>query len=50
MVIAIKDVAEHFDCDYVTATKITNILLKAKYVSMNIKDVVGFSFATSSIA
>ena len=44
MIICVRDVAEHFSCDYATATKITNFLLKASDVSMAVEDIVDFSF------
>lgn len=45
MVILISDVADHFNCDYSTATKITNVLLKANNVSMVAKGFAEFSFS-----
>ena len=44
MDIHIGDVVNNFNCDYVTATKITNILLRATNVSMLVKDMAEFSF------
>lgn len=44
MIINIRDVAEHFSCDYATATKINNFLLKASDVCMAVEDIVDFSF------
>lgn len=44
MIIYVRDVAEHFSCDYATATKITNFLLKASDVCMAVEDIVDFSF------
>lgn len=44
MIVTIPDVAENFDCDFDTATKITNFLLKASNVSMAVKNIVDFRF------
>lgn len=44
MIIHIRDVANHFSCDFATATKISNFLLKASDVSMVVEDIVDFSF------
>ena len=45
MIITIKDVEEHFDCSLASAAKITNILLKAVDVRMDIKKSADFNFA-----
>ena len=44
MIIHIKDVAEHFSCDYDIAVKINNFLLKASDVCMTVEGIVDFSF------
>lgn len=44
MIICISDVAENFKCDNLTATKITNLLLRASNVSLS-ERMAEFSFA-----
>lgn len=44
MVFSIQDVAEHFNCSPISASKISNILTKASDVSMVVKDIVDFNF------
>lgn len=44
MVIIIKDVAEHFDCDILSANMITRILMNSSEVYMDKKGIVDFKF------
>lgn len=44
MVIVIKDVAEHFDCDILLANKIIRLLMKSSEVYMDKKGTVDFKF------
>lgn len=44
MVIVIKDVAEHFDCDILSANKIVRFLMKSSEVYMDKKGTVDFKF------
>lgn len=44
MVIVIKDVAEHFDCDILSANKIIRLLVSSSEVYMDKKGTVDFKF------
>lgn len=44
MIIVIKDIENHFNCDTETAAKISKLLMKATDVSMLVEDIVDFSF------
>lgn len=44
MVIVIKDVAEHFDCDILSANKIIRLLVSSPEVYMDKKGTVDFKF------
>lgn len=44
MIIVIKDVAEHFDCDILSANKIIRLLMNSPEVYMDKKGTVDFKF------
>lgn len=44
MVIVIKDVAEHFDCDILSANKIVRLLVNSSEAYMDKKGTVDFKF------
>ena len=44
MVIVIKDVADHFNCDILSANKIIRLLMKSPEVYMDKKGTVDFKF------
>lgn len=44
MVIVIKDVAEHFNCDILSANKIIRLIMKSSEVYMDKKGTIDFKF------